>query len=414
MRSAAVLLVGLGLGRAVAAQTADVLPDPLRLQEVVQRASSRRAEVAAALARARAAAQRPAIVSALDDPMISPSVDHLPFMGGGADVSLTFEQRFPLSRVLAHRGSAAEAEARLWAADAKRVELDVELEAVTAFFMLQERRGIARVLAEQLTLARQMVASATARYSTGSGAQADVLRSEIELARLEALARAATAEVRGAEAMLNASMARDATAPIPPLEADPVTEEPPVAAEVARSAVDARPELYAGRAEIDRADAEKRVMGSMYLPMAMVRTGPAYTMTDRFGWMVMLGVSIPLWRGRLNAGVAEAEAMADMARADVSAMERMVAGEAARAREQVVAVRERYVALRERVVPKAKQAVEASLAGYVSGQLPLVSVVEAAQALWMAQGDVIMAEAQLGIAWARLDRALGARGGGSR
>jgi outer membrane protein TolC len=211
--------------------------------------------------------------------------------------------------------------------------------------------------------------------------------------------------------MLNASMAREATAPIPELEAVPATGEPPPPGEAARAAVDARPELSAGRAEIARAEAEQRVMGSMYLPMAMVRTGPAYTMTERFGWMLMIGVSIPLWRGRLNAGTAEAEAMADMARADVSAMERMIGGETARARERVVAVRERYVALRDRVVPKAKQAVEASLAGYVSGQLPLVSVVEAAQALWMAQGDVIMAEAELGIAWARLDRAVGGRGG---
>ncbi len=393
-----------------ASERADALPSPLRLEHVLQRAAERRPEVAAALARARAAGQRPAIVSALEDPMVFPSVDHVPFMGGGADVSLTFEQRFPLSRVLAHRGAAAEADAARWTADSKRVELDVELDAARAFFMLQERRGLARILVEQRALAQQMVRSATARYGTGAGAQADVLRAEIELSRLEALARAAVADVSGAEAMLNAALARPAMAEIPPLEATAVTQLPPEPAEAVRAAIDARPELGAGRAEIDRADADIRAMRSMYLPMGMVRTGPAYTMTDKFGWMVMLGVSIPLWRGRLNAGVAEAEAMATMARFDLEAMQRMVSGEAARARAEVASVRERYVALKEQVVPKAKQAVEASLAGYMTGQLPLVSVVEVAQALWMAQADLIMAEAELGIAWARLDRALAARG----
>ncbi len=395
---------------AAAEEQADALPSPLPLEYVLQRAAERRPEVAAATARARAAGQRRAIVTALDDPMVFPSADHVPFMGGGADVSLTFEQRFPLSRVLTHRGSAAEAEAARLTADSKRVELDVELDAARAFFMLQERRGLARILVEQRALAQQMVRAATARYGTGTGAQADVLRAEIELSRLEALARAAVADVSGAEAMLNAALARPAMAEIPPLDAAAVTEVPPEPAEAVRAAIDARPELRAGRAEIDRAEADIRTMRSMYLPMGMVRTGPAYTMADKFGWMVMVGVSIPLWRGRLNAGVAEAEAMASMARSDLEAMQRMVSGEAARARAEVASVRERYVALKEQVVPKAKQAVEASLAGYMTGQLPLVSVVEVAQALWMAQADVIMAEAELGIARARLDRAVAARG----
>lgn len=395
---------------ASAADELEPLPEPLTLRYVSQRASHARAEVAAALARARAAAQRPAIVSALEDPMISPSIDHLPFMLNGVNVSLGIEQRFPLSRILTHRSSAAEADAARWSADSKRVQLNVELEAAAAFFMLQERRGIARVLVEQRTLAQQMVSSATARYTSGTGAQSDVLRAEIELARLDALGRAAAADVRGAEAMLNATLARPATAPVPALEASPVIATPPETAQAVRSAVDARPELKAGRAEIDRADAETRVMRSMYLPMATVRTGPAYTMTDSYGWMLMIGVSIPMWRGRLNAGVSEAEAMATMAREDVSAMQRMIEGETARSREQVVSAQERYRAFRDEIVPKARKTVDATLAAYVSGQLPLVSVVEAAQALWMAQADLIMVEAELGIGWARLDRALGVSG----
>ena len=151
-------------------------------------------------------------------------------------------------------------------------------------------------------------------------------------------------------------------------------------------------------------------MGSMYLPMGMVRTGPAYTMTDGPGWMLMVGISIPLWRSKLNAGFAEAEAMTDMARADLAAMSLMIEGDAARAREQVIAARERYLALRDDVVPRASRTVQPTLAAYVSGQVPLVSVVETAQALWMAQGDLVMAEAELGLAWARLDRAVGTLG----
>jgi outer membrane protein TolC len=143
----------------------------------------------------------------------------------------------------------------------------------------------------------------------------------------------------------------------------------------------------------------------MYTPMAMVQTGPAYTMTDGAGWMLMVGISVPLWRGKLRAGVGEARAMIDMATADLDAMRRMADGQARGARESVIAARTRYLALRDVVVPRAEQAIAPTLASYAAGQVPLVSVVEAAQVLWSTQRELVMARAALGIAWARLQRA---------
>jgi hypothetical protein len=72
-----------------AAQAAPPLPSPLGLGDVIRIANERRDEIQAARAHTRAAEARPTIVSALEDPMISPSLDHLPFMLGGADVRVT-------------------------------------------------------------------------------------------------------------------------------------------------------------------------------------------------------------------------------------------------------------------------------------------------------------------------------------
>src|SRR5439155_3838576 len=69
------------------------LPTPLGVGDAVRMARASRLEVLAARARARAAAERPTVVSALDDPEVFGSIDHLPFMGGGADLSLGIEQR---------------------------------------------------------------------------------------------------------------------------------------------------------------------------------------------------------------------------------------------------------------------------------------------------------------------------------
>lgn len=387
------------------------LPVPLRLTDVVRIATERRAEITAAGARAMAAAQRPAIVGALEDPMISPSIDHYPFTmmkdaeaRGRYDWSIGIEQRFPLSDIRGQRWRAAQAEARRTEADAQRVHLDIALEAQLAFFMLYERRAMARVLEEQFGLARQLVAAASARYASGKGAQADVLRAEVEVARTQASKRTLTAEISAAEAMVNVSLGRSASAPVPVIEHRVRSEQPPAGEAVRAAALGARPELWAGASEVERSAAEIEVMRAMYRPMVTLRVGRSSTMAEGSGGMIMIGVSIPIWRDRLRAGVAEAQAMQNMARADLEAMRRMIEGEAAAAREGVNASRARADALRQDVVPRARMAIEASLAAYSAGRSTLVSVIEAARTLWDTRIELLMADTALASAWARLER----------
>jgi outer membrane protein TolC len=338
--------------------------------------------------------------------MIAPSLDHLPFMFNGADFSVAIEQQIPLSDIREHRRASSLADLDRLRAEANRTALDVQIEVARAYLMLQERRRTAALLDEQLGFARSVVSAANARYAAGTAPQSDVLRAEVEVARLGATARALVGEVRGAEAMLNTSLAIDADAPVPPLS--PLTLAQPVPAwSVIRAALVARPELAAGRAEIARAEADVQVMRDMFRPMATIRTGPSYTMAEGRGWMAMVGISLPIWRGKLKAGVAEAEAMRAMSEADLRAMTRMVEGDAAAARSQLAAARDRQAALTADVLPRARLAIEPAVASYGAGQLPLVSVIEAIQALWGVQSDLIAADTLLGLAWARLGRALG-------
>jgi outer membrane protein TolC len=396
-------LVAMTLGQA-RAEDVERLPNPLRMVDVMVLARTHRAEILAARSRARAAAERPEIVSALEDPMIFPSLDHIPFAGGTPNWSVTIEQQFPFSGIRGHRRSAAEAEARGVSANADRVQLDVELEAASAYLMLREERQMAAILTEQKSLADDVVTASTARYGAAKGAQSEVLRAETEAARLKAEIAAKTAEIDAATAMLNTSIGRVPDAPVPDL-ADAPSADPPSQEAVVRTALGGRPELRAGRAEIDRARSEISVMDDMYKPMGMVQTGPAFTMFDRYGWMVMVGISIPIWRGKLRAGVNEAKAMSDMAEQDLVAMRRMVTGDAVAARDRVIAARARWLALRDDVVPRAKAALKPALADYSAGQIPLVSVLETATALWSAQMELVTAERELGLAWARLERA---------
>ncbi len=206
--------------------------------------------------------------------------------------------------------------------------------------------------------------------------------------------------------MLNARLAIDPDQPVPPLESVAFVEPVPTWSAI-RTALTSRPELAAGRAEVARAEADVQIMRDMFKPMATIRTGPAYTMAEGRGWMAMVGISLPIWRDKLHAGVAEAQAMRAMSEADLRAMTRMIEGDAAAAVNQLQAARDRQNALTTDVLPRARMAIDPAVGGYSAGQLPLVSVIEAVQVLWRVQSDLIAADTELGLAWARLGRALG-------
>lgn len=120
----------------------------------------------------------------------------------------------------------------------------------------------------------------------------------------------------------------------------------------------------------------------------------------------------PLRTHRRQAAEADVErARAEIGRVtldvELEAMRRMVEGQAAVALSQVDAARERHLAMRDNVLPRARFAIDPALASYAAGQLPLVSVLEAVQALRAAQSELIESEVALGLAWARLGRAAG-------
>lgn len=436
LRLRAVLAAGITLFLLSLAQAE--IPSTLTLDQVVRTAREQRQEIAATQARVAAASERPTIVSALEDPMISPAIDHYPFdrmeesssMETPAptdeenmeaeplatedtnsrryDWSISVEQKFPLSRVLTHRRRAAEADVVKTAAEAEAKVLDIELEATSAFYMLQEKRRMAVITTEQIGLARQLLSAATTRYSAGQGDSSEVLRVEVELARLESRIPSLQAEIRAATRMLNAGMGQPADVPVPELSGPALDQPLPAAANSAAQALSQRPELKVGAAEINRANADNKAMQAMYAPMGMVRAGYASTMAEGKGAMLMLGVSVPIWRDKLHAGVAESRAMQHMARADLEAMKRMVESEALAAHDQLEAAQSQYLALRDNVLPRAQRLISPAISAYASGRGNLPAVIEATQAIWDVQQEAVMAESTLGIAWARLNRMTGA------
>lgn len=392
---------------AASAQPTDALPSPLRPDDVVAWARLHRAEIVAAKAKASALAETPKVVSGLPDPMVMVSLDHLPFNLMGADASLLVQQDFPLSGVLGKKKLSAEADAKAAGADVERIALAAEVEALGAYLMVVESERMLVVVDEQLAAAKQVVEATLVKLESGGGNAAEVVRARLDVARLEGERKAILAEQIGARGMLNATLGRKTDAIVPTTALVVPSADPPAVPKLVEAAIEKRPELAVMKLKLEKAQADIDVMRAMYKPMAFVRTGPSYTMDAGAGVMLMIGVSVPIYREKLSAGVAEATQMVSMVDAETAAMRKMIEGEVAGARGAVVAAKIRFDTAHDKLVPVSKQAVTLTLASYATGQAPLVTVLDAVSMLRMTRMDEIASEIRLAAAWVRLGRSLG-------
>lgn len=376
-----------------------------------------RAELKASSSRIEAARLRPVVVSALDDPVITPAIDHKPVdKMMRSDRSLSIEQSFPLSRIRSHKRSAAEANVGRVEGESRQVLLKVQFEVASAFFMLHERRRMVTILDKQVELVAQLVRMAASRHASGSGVQLDVLRLEAELARLRNRQALLQAQTRSAEAMCNAAMGVPTGNGIPPLDTDRLLRQirhVPSLGTALEQALLSHPGVQISQAEIARSRAEVEVMKSMYKPMAMVRVGKADTMAGGKGYMLMVGISVPIWFDRLKAGVGEARAMQSMAEADREGMLRMIEGETIAAVESLRGAATSLDNVGADIVPRTERLIAPAVAEYASGRAPLASALEAIKASWQVEEDAAMAESALGMAWARYMSAVGSFAGES-
>ena len=388
----------------------DALATPLRVADVIRIAAERRTEVIAARARATGAKERPHIVAALPDPIVMVSADHVPFSLVGANARTTVRQDFPISRIRGYRERAAELEAVRVAADAKEVALDVSLDAVDAFFMLVERKAVERILEEQVTLLEEIVAIARAHYASGQLLQSDVYRLENEAARVRADRQATAADVRGAEATLNVALGRAAAAPLPALARSEEAGEPPSLDALIRVALKNRPELEGLAAEHGRSVAEVDVRRAQYVPSAFVQGGASYMVGLGPGVTATVGITVPLWRTKLRAGVDEARAGVGAAQADLEAARLAIEKEVAVAREDAIASRIRSQAIDDDILPRARRVVDTTTANFATGKVTMVTLLEAARDLLETRLAAVKSTTRLDIAWARLRRATGQLG----
>lgn len=371
--------------------------------------------LAAARTGADAAAQGPAQVR-----WASPMVEAMPMLrsirSGDPGVQLMARQPIPWPGRLG-----AEREARTLMATASSLEAEaMELEMVAMARMayaelwgIQEEAALLSAFGAQLEFFRE---AALAQYSVGRGPQQAVLAIQVEHAMLLQRLEALEEERSGTAARIGAFTGGG----LRPGSGDLLA--PPTAAGSAgtdpgryRDALGAHPMVAAGRAMQSAEVAMARMSRTMLRPDITLGVNLNLSrmafegMYDLEPVMPAIGVMIPIPRGGTKARVREAELRAAQRGLEAEDALRTAEAEVADALAQLQRVRGRIAAYEGTLRPQARQALDATLAGYQTGALRMLELLDAQRMALQVELELLMARMKEAELAARLDQAAGIR-----
>jgi outer membrane protein TolC len=388
----------------------------LSLAEVYIRLDRHNPRREAARARAAAAEARIGPASRWPDPAIQFSLMNRNLPGFGLNDPLGMNQvqvmqMIPIAGKTGLAVLAARAEAEAERASADETTWEVRSRAAMAFydFYLADRT-LATMTTSRRLLTDALKAS-DAMYAEGRGKQTDVLRAQVELARMDEELIRMRAMRDGMRARLDAmtgmtEMAADTAASPPALPHFP--DSLPAADSLAQLALARRPMIAAGAARVRSADALTRragreiwpdlTLGVIYGQRPMPEGG-----TDRM-LSLMFGFTLPLSPGSRQGQMrAEARAMQAMSVADLTDLEGETRARVAELAADLERARALRVLYRTTLLPQLNAAAAAAEAGYRAGSTDFMTLLESRMAWSRATQEEARFDADTGKALAELE-----------
>lgn len=347
------------------------------------------------------------------DPEVAVMFDQFPRHNEEAEPPMI---RYQLSQMLPWPGklglmeAAAQRRTDAAQADASTRELDLIRDAKRAYWMLLMNKGLRDVNIAGRGLLDTIASAALARYAAGTGGHHETVRAQVEQSSNDVEAIDLKGDRLATLAMINAlrnSAAQTEMAdPVEPTRALP-SALPPLA-RLERLASERRPELGRMRAMQREEQAMAALSRRERYPdlMTSVWYNQMLGMPDNYGAMV--GVTVPLFGvGRQNRRAAASDLRAASAGSELVAMQNMIRFELADALRKLATAERTLALLRDVAAPRANQSFVSSLAGFSTGGVDIVGVLDAWRALQAIERARVEAVAARLMAIADLERAIG-------
>jgi len=388
---------------------------PVSLDSLLAEVLQNNPQLQAARTRIQSAETRITQVRAWDDPQIGVEFYATPITSlnpikEGMETDYFIQQMIPFPGKKSLMGDAARANVRVVEQSATTVERRLIADVKVAYAMLYSAQRRLDVNAENQRLLNQIIQSARAKYSVGITTQGDVLKAQVELAKLQNERSMLEQELRGAEAMMNALRSVPSTTPIGRVADVTPQQFRWTLDDLFRRALDNRPEIRGMKYEIEMFKAELAVAQRERLPDFMIRGTYKKMMEGTDLWAAMAGINIPIapWAsGKYSGRIEENELNIRATEQSLRDMQNMVQFEV---RDAWVKVRsrweqiERYLTI---ILPQADQTLQSTLASYQTDKVDFLTLLDSYRMLQMLKMEYYMHVGEYYSNLATLERAIG-------
>jgi outer membrane protein, heavy metal efflux system len=388
----------------------------LSVDEALAEALQSNPEVRAAVRRLSLAQLKTTTARSLDDPMLMVRDWDTPLKKpwdlNQAQLMFMVQQSFQSKQKRDLRARLAGDDAGVAASDLESLRQEVAVEVRKACADMMRNADEMKLHDGQVSLLKEAVAGALAEYTTGKVPQAEVLRAQMALTRMNEHLIELEEERDNARAQLNALRG---SSPDEPVEISGSYANPaaiPSIDELERVAIEHRPELVGLRRQITKSRDQGQLtrlamkpdftagLGYMLMPSGSV---------FRNAYMAEFAMNLPtLNRDRHEGEARQADAATDVSQAELEARTSNVFLEIREAQIIVLGAQKRIKLYRDTLLPQAEAAFKASAAAYENNRGEFTNLIASQNLLLDVQAAYYKASGASDAGIAELERAIGA------
>lgn len=383
----------------------------LSLEEVLEDAHARNAEIEAARGRTEAAEAMPAQARAWDDPTLSWEAWNVPdsFRLDHADNNIfRLSQKIPFPGKRSLAGEVASSDARRIAHEVESTELLVRAAVKSAYYALWEAHARVGVLERDHELVARLTHSVEGKYGTGEASQSEVLRLQVELTHTATQLETE----RLAIAQARASLAELVSRPSAELRGVPMPPPKPSLStpldELVTQALAHRPELLGEADAVVRDTRAVELAKKSRLPDFEVSFGRFVNDDAPDGFGALASVTLPLFNGgKYDAAIAEATARLAATRSDKRRLEDRVRREVEQAYLTAKTALLQHELFAGTHIPQAEQALRVTEGAYETSAAQFSELIDTLRGVQSVHLEHVAAQGRFERAYAELEQAVG-------
>jgi outer membrane protein TolC len=328
----------------------------------------------------------------------------------GMETDYFIQQMIPLFGKKGLMSDAALAGARMAEQTAVTAERNLRTDVKKTYAMIYSAQRRLDVNTENQRLLTQIVESARARYSVGLVTQGDLLKVQVELAKLQNERAGLEQELVKATSMMNALCGVPAATPISRVADVPVAKVPDTLEDLMSRSMENRPELHGMNYELEMNNAELAASERERLPDLMVRGMYKQMVAGTDQWAAMFSINIPFapWASGKYSGKIEENALATRATEQSTAdMRNMIKAEVREMWAKTSSKWQQIERYRQVILPQTDQSLQSTLAAYETSRADFLSLIDSYRMVQMLKMDYFMLVGEYFANVAQLERATG-------